>query len=214
MKIKTPTTYPLTQLWGNPAKMYTDLGLKGHNGLDFSCPTGTPILACLDGVVEYGGQDSSGGIGIYIIHEKEKLKSIYWHLKYFTVDIGEKVKQGDIIGISDNTGFSTGSHLHFGLKKVEKKGKVWVNVDLKDGWNGSIDPFDMLDSVNIEGVWRKGAKGIWVEKIQTLLNRKGAKLKVDGDFGKITEAAVKKFQLSVSLKPDGLVGSKVWAKLL
>lgn len=214
MKIKTPTQYPITQLWGNPAKMYTDLGYKGHNGIDFGCPTGTPIVACLDGIVEYAGQDSSGGIGVYLIHEKEKMRSIYWHFKNYVVRVGDKVKKGDIVGISDNTGFSTGPHLHFGLKKVKKSGKFWVNDETGDGWNGSIDPFDMLDFYNIEGNWRKGAKGVWIVKIQELLNRQGGKLKVDGVFGKKTLAEVKSFQEKNGLKPDGVVGKRTWNLLV
>lgn len=215
LKIKTPTTYPISQLFGNPAKMYTDLGYKGHNGIDFGCPTGTPIVACYDGFVEYTGEDGSGGIGVYVIHPELNLRSIYWHFKNYTVKVGDKVKQGDILGISDNTGFSFGAHLHFGLKKIEKRGNVWVIPYDPSGWNGNIDPFDMLDFYNIKGNWKRGTtKGIWVKKIQELLNRKGAKLKIDGLFGKKTEKAIKDFQTKVGLKSDGVVGSKTWAKLL
>ena len=142
MKIKTPTQYPITQLWGNPAKMYTDLGYKGHNGIDFGCPTGTPIVACLDGIVEYAGQDSSGGIGVYLIHEKEKMRSIYWHFKNYVVRVGDKVKKGDIVGISDNTGkYTTGNHLHFGLKRCDKFGNT---LNYNNGYKGAIDPTPWL----------------------------------------------------------------------
>jgi murein DD-endopeptidase MepM/ murein hydrolase activator NlpD len=214
IKIKTPTSYPISQLFGNPDKMYTNLGLNAHNGLDFACPIGTPIVACLDGVVEYVGQDSKGGIGVYIIHEKEGLKSIYWHFTDYVVKVGQKVKQGDIVGISGNTGMSTGPHLHFGLKKVEKKGGMWVNVDSGDGWNGSVDPLDYIDSINIVGNWKKGAKGTWVKKIQELLNSKGSSLVIDGDFGKMTKLAVQAFQLKNHVVADGTVGKVTWGLLL
>ena len=60
----------------------------------------------------------------------------------------------------------------------------------------------------------KGSKGQDVKDCQTLLNKHGAKLKVDGDFGPLTEAAVKEFQTKhPPLKVDGKVGEKTWAAL-
>lgn len=215
MKIKTPVPHQISQLFGKSTmKWYTDMGMKGHNGIDFACPNGTPILSCLDGFVEYVGQDSAGGIGVYVIHPKEGLKSIYWHMRDYVVKVGDEVKKGDILGVSDNTGMSTGAHLHFGLKKVEKVGKMWQTLNSDNGFRGSIDPFYMLDSVNIVGNWKKGAKGEYVVKIQELLNKKGGMLKVDGIFGNKTLLYVFTFQKQNGLKADGIVGKKTWAKLL
>lgn len=55
-------------------------------------------------------------------------------------------------------------------------------------------------------VLKKGSKGSEVKKVQTLLNKRGAKLDPDGDFGSNTEAAVKAFQKKFKLKVDGIVG--------
>ncbi|MBE9223884.1 peptidoglycan-binding protein [Phormidium sp. LEGE 05292] len=60
----------------------------------------------------------------------------------------------------------------------------------------------------------KGSKGDDVKFLQEILNSYGYSLKVDGDFGKLTEAAVKKFQQSRDLTVDGIVGEKTWNALL
>ena len=60
---------------------------------------------------------------------------------------------------------------------------------------------------------RRGAKGETVELLQELLNVNGIQVKIDGDFGVLTEEAVKKFQESNGLKPDGIVGPLTWEKL-
>ncbi|MDR0936158.1 MAG: peptidoglycan-binding protein [Oscillospiraceae bacterium] len=60
---------------------------------------------------------------------------------------------------------------------------------------------------------KKGAKGDAVKVLQTALNKFGYKLTVDGDFGALTDAAVRNFQKSYGLAVDGIVGSKTWQKL-
>ena len=63
---------------------------------------------------------------------KAHAKTIYWHLiKEIPVKVGQKVQAGDVVGYADNTGFSTGDHLHFGLKPQEKGENdwTWVNIE-------------------------------------------------------------------------------------
>ncbi|WP_144121120.1 peptidoglycan-binding domain-containing protein [Catellatospora sichuanensis] len=60
---------------------------------------------------------------------------------------------------------------------------------------------------------KKGAKGALVRTLQTRLNVFGHKLRVDGDFGNLTQIAVKRFQKAKKLTVDGIVGPKTWAKL-
>ena len=57
---------------------------------------------------------------------------------------------------------------------------------------------------------RKGDTGSEVKHLQDALNIAGSKLDIDGDFGKLTEEAVTRFQIEYGLTPDGIVGDKTW----
>ena len=61
---------------------------------------------------------------------------------------------------------------------------------------------------------KRGSKCEAVKKLQQILNAKGYKLSVDGDFGPATEAAVKAYQGANHLEADGEVGEKTWASLM
>ena len=87
---------------------------KMHKGVDFAAPTGTPIFAAGNGIVEYAGRN--GGYGKYIrIRHDSTYKTAYAHLNSYKKGIGSgvRVKQGDIIGYVGSTGKSTGPHLHY-----------------------------------------------------------------------------------------------------
>ena len=87
---------------------------KMHKGMDFAAPTGTPIYAAGDGVVEHAGR--KGAYGNYIrLRHNSKLKTAYAHLSKFKKGLraGKAVKQGDVIGYVGSTGRSTGPHLHY-----------------------------------------------------------------------------------------------------
>ena len=87
---------------------------KMHKGVDFAAPTGTPIFAAGNGVVEFVGRN--GGYGKYIrIRHDGTYKTAYAHLSSYKKGIssGVRVKQGDIIGYVGSTGRSTGPHLHY-----------------------------------------------------------------------------------------------------
>ncbi len=91
-----------------------------HKGIDISNNIGTPIRATANGTVIAIG--SSGGFGkrIMIYHGTDEngttYVTIYAHLSRLNVKAGEKVDQGDLIGLMGNTGFSTGSHLHYEVR--------------------------------------------------------------------------------------------------
>lgn len=87
---------------------------KMHKGVDFAAPTGTPIFAAGDGVVEKAGWFSSFGKYVRIRHNS-KLKTAYAHMSKIkpSVKIGSRVTQGEVIGYVGTTGRSTGPHLHY-----------------------------------------------------------------------------------------------------
>lgn len=94
---------------------------KMHQGVDFAAPTGTPIYAAGDGVVERANRFSSFGNYIKIRHN-DTYKTAYAHLNGFAkgVRAGTRVKQGQLIGYIGTTGRSTGPHLHY---EVHQNGK-------------------------------------------------------------------------------------------
>lgn len=85
-----------------------------HRGVDFAAPTGTPIYAAGDGVVERASPNGAYGNYILIRHNSE-YSTAYAHLSRFARGLtpGKRVRQGDIIGYVGTTGRSTGPHLHY-----------------------------------------------------------------------------------------------------
>ncbi len=93
-----------------------------HRGVDFSAPSGTPVMAAGDGVVEFAG--TNGGYGRYLrIRHNASFKSAYAHLKGFSKDVrvGSRVKQGQIVAYVGSTGMSTGPHLHYEIHQGDKQ---------------------------------------------------------------------------------------------
>ena len=85
-----------------------------HKGVDFAAPSGTPIMAAGDGVVEMA--ERFGGYGNYVrIRHNSEIKTAYGHTSRFAKGIraGSRVRQGQIIAYVGTTGRSTGPHLHY-----------------------------------------------------------------------------------------------------
>jgi len=89
-----------------------------HEGIDISVPEGTPIRAAADGtVILMQSEYESGGYGNYTcVDHGGGLSTCYAHQSSFATSVGASVNQGDVIGLSGNTGHSTGPHLHFEVR--------------------------------------------------------------------------------------------------
>jgi murein DD-endopeptidase MepM/ murein hydrolase activator NlpD len=87
---------------------------KAHKGIDFPAPTGTPIRASGDGVIDFAGTQNGYGNFVTIKHWAN-YTTAYAHMSSFAPGIkkGSKVSQGDVIGYVGTTGWSTGAHLHY-----------------------------------------------------------------------------------------------------
>jgi len=111
----------ITQHFGNTAfAMAGAYNGKGHNGIDFRAPIGTPIKASLSGVVvDTGNTDSVRGCYSFgkwvLIRHGNGLDTIYAHLSQIGVSPRQSVGTGQVIGYSGQTGYATGPHLHFGV---------------------------------------------------------------------------------------------------
>ncbi len=88
-----------------------------YGGIDWAVPSGTSLKAAQDGTVKETRNDATGyGMHVRIEHANGYL-TIYGHMQKIDVKAGDQVKAGQVIGKSDNTGNSTGPHLHFELRK-------------------------------------------------------------------------------------------------
>lgn len=100
---------------------------KRHEGLDYGCPVGTPIVAVKSGVVEvskfgYPGSGFGGYGNVVLVNHGGGVKTLYAHLSSQSVQAGQTVSQGQQVGLCGSTGRSTGPHLHFEIRT--SKGKV------------------------------------------------------------------------------------------
>ena len=95
-----------------------------HNGIDIAAPTGTGVYAYASGTVISVSQNNTLGKYIAIDHGNG-LVTRYLHLSKFNVNKGDKVGTGDRIGSVGNTGYSTGSHLHFEVLKNGSYQNPW-----------------------------------------------------------------------------------------
>lgn len=87
-----------------------------HSGIDFSGNIGDVVFSTADGVIVKAASELSNGRNIIIQHTSA-LRTRYMHLSKILVNVGDKVKKGDIIGLLGNTGRSTGPHLHYEVIK-------------------------------------------------------------------------------------------------
>lgn len=121
-RVKTtllPTLQPISNARiGSPFGLRTDpiLGVSAmHEGMDFSAPSGTRVVAAAGGVVTMAERHSAYGNLVEIDHGND-FSSRYAHLSQIDVAVGQIVKRGQTIALSGNTGRSTGPHLHFEVR--------------------------------------------------------------------------------------------------
>ena len=86
-----------------------------HPGIDISAPRGNKVIAAADGIVTNAGRKFSYGKLVTLEH-KFGISTRYGHLDRYSVEKGQKVKRGDIIGYVGSTGRSTGPHLHYEVR--------------------------------------------------------------------------------------------------
>ena len=115
-----PRTHPVT---GEVGKM--------HYGIDFATPVGTPIVASLSGVIARAGwedeMDKKKGFGLRIWQRCGNLFICYAHLSELVVPVGKNVTAGERIGLSGNTGGSSGPHLHLEVRQDKIAGSQGID---------------------------------------------------------------------------------------
>ncbi|HZG83814.1 M23 family metallopeptidase [Paenibacillus sp.] len=95
-----------------------------HTGIDLAMPRGTELHSVADGVVErvvdYGAENIGKGV---ILRLDDGTRIVYGHMDKVTVHDGERIRVGELLGFSGNTGHSTGPHLHFAMMR----GGEWID---------------------------------------------------------------------------------------
>ncbi len=116
--------YALSATYGNSG----DRWASGHSGQDFAVDTGTPVHAAHSGTVVKAGGNGAGdgpayGNAIVIKHDDDTFTQ-YAHLSEVDVKVGQKVSTNDEIGLSGNSGNSSGPHLHFEIRTTADFGSA------------------------------------------------------------------------------------------
>lgn len=103
-----------------------------HPGIDLAASIGTPIYAPASGVVEFSGYSNNGyGYNVILLHNFG-FKSVFAHMtRKDMVKAGDFVNKGDLIGYTGNTGLSTGPHLHYEVRFINKTLEPLYFLNLK-----------------------------------------------------------------------------------
>ncbi len=96
-------------------------GLHGYNAVDIGVPVGTPVIAAAAGEVILAKPLAwNGGYGSYVaIRHSNGTQTLYAHLSQVSVEAGQTVEQGELVGYSGNSGKSSGPHLHFEVRGAQ-----------------------------------------------------------------------------------------------
>lgn len=140
--------HPITSYYGWRTDPIT--GARSfHDGVDVSMPIGTELYATVNGKVRLATTDSYGGKYIQIQTSDGRG---HWclHLSEFKVKAGDMVQKGNLIGLSGNSGHSTGPHTHFGLQS---------NAEV---WNSAIDPLPYLQGTPTS-TFKKGDRIVFTD---------------------------------------------------
>lgn len=143
------SVYPLPwrggpfRLTQGPGGRYSHTGPKGRYAMDVAMPVGTPIIAARGGIIiktennQTGRGSNPAGNFVRVLHDDGTM-GVYLHLKQHSVQVreGQRVRTGNLLAKSGNTGNSTGPHLHFVVQK---------NI----GLNTVSIPFEFSQPVNV-----------------------------------------------------------------
>jgi murein DD-endopeptidase MepM/ murein hydrolase activator NlpD len=93
---------------------------RDHEGIDMGAPTGTPVLAAADGEVVYAGDRVRGYGNMVVLQHAGDLLTVYAHNSLLLVHVGDRIVVGQEIARVGATGRSTGTHLHFEVRRKEE----------------------------------------------------------------------------------------------
>ncbi len=193
-----------------------------HQGLDLVGLGDKSLVSPVSGTVERAGWenplDHSQGFGRYVrIRVGSTAYRMYFgHLSSLAVKAGQTVAPGDLLGTEGSTGKSTGSHLHWELRRGTARAGH-QNIAAYAGLPNTAGSTARQGDTGLSplgGVTLRRGQNAYPCCLYNAALQSRLGLAADGLFGKNTEAAVKAFQTAHGLAADGLVGAKTKAALL
>jgi peptidoglycan hydrolase-like protein with peptidoglycan-binding domain len=188
-----------------------------HHGIDVAGVF--PVLAAGDGVVRHIGFDKTGGGNVVGIEHGTNLWTFYYHgAERTALRNGQRVKVGEFIYTSGNTGSSTGSHLHFEVRKSSR-------------WGNTVDPIPLFNSETALIVQPTGRENSATWRAwQNDLKKYGYTGLLDGVPGPMTYVAIQRYagtpatgkfdnatkravQEKIGVIPDGVFGKGTWSEI-
>ena len=111
-----PCSYVYVSSPFNPNRVHPILGYaRPHNGIDLAANLGNPVYATRSGSVTVADYEGDGAGNYVFINHGDGFSSVYMHMDYYIVGVGEYVSAGEVIGYVGTTGLSECPHLHFGI---------------------------------------------------------------------------------------------------
>lgn len=106
-----------------------------HKGTDWAVPLDTPLFAAREGIVVHSSNDG-GKEGLYMSIEwlwadNVMMRCLYFHMNRADIRVGKKVVRGQMVGLSGNTGNSSGPHLHLQLQSGQGADRVFYKPELE-----------------------------------------------------------------------------------
>ncbi len=136
--------YRITQVFGNNPDYYKQFGFAGHEGIDYGTPNGTELFSPFDGIIVRDVDDAKqNNYGIHLVVWDPEQKCAFWfcHLQDNLVSAGDKVKKGQLVGHTNNTGNTSGPHLHVNFCETDATGN---RINTQNGYKGFVDAKDYV----------------------------------------------------------------------
>jgi murein DD-endopeptidase MepM/ murein hydrolase activator NlpD len=140
--------YPLL----NPAPITSRFGWRTHPltgarrfhaGVDIGAPTGAPVVASVSGTVISAGWNGGYGKAVVVEQPSGVRQTLYGHLSEISVQTGQSIEQGTVLGLVGSTGQSTGPHLHYEERVSNATG--WVAIDPGEEIKYALDVLKRAD---------------------------------------------------------------------
>ena len=154
-----PSGYPIADAYVTSGFGMRQHPMRGsqrfHFGIDIYAPVGTPVLATADGIVDFAGYEADSGYGnlLVLVHDFG-FKSYYGHLDQVQVEPGEFVEKGQVVALSGKSGRVTGPHLHYEVRRLERK------LDPKPFLEWNLTQYDSLFEEETQVPWDSLARAI------------------------------------------------------